>query len=304
MSGDLRKRIALYGIGALLLAGFVWAGFIRTPEPSYGQLVSSAEACAQYGLPDEGIRWAERALEIDPNDRFVHLVLAHCYLRKEDHDRAALCYQRSFDLTPVTDPNRELLVLYRAEAIAAGDRVEEAIRVTETVTERRPDLLAGWYTLGRLCMRQGMHDRARIAFNEAARRAPEDFEPLALLATLEEAQGNRDVARKQYREAELRLRLLSARKHETLGDAEPTMENLAQRQEMTVLRQKHVEILLGLARVHAADGASGEAEAKLIAAAGLDRRTTSRSIRTEELFAPYRDSERLRAALTGTAKRN
>jgi len=301
MSPNTKKRIALYGAGLLLLAGLAWGGFVYEAEPDFDQLVNSAEANASYGLPDEGIRWAERALRMKPDDRYVHLILAQCYLRKQDFDRAAEYYQRGFDLTPVDDPNREVLVLHRAEALAAGDRMDEAIREASTVTGRSPDLLSGWYVLGRLHLRRGDHGKARTAFREAAERAPDDFEPLALLAAVAEEQGNGVEARTLLLEAERRVAVLSGAALAEFGDAEPTVENLPRRREIDLLMGKHAEIELGLARLLAAEGAASAAEDRLVAAAGLSRRATSRSLREEKLFLPFRESARLRAALAGTA---
>ena len=115
MSPNTRKRAVLYGLGVLVIAGLAYGGFVYESEPDFEQLVASAEVCASYGTPDQGIEYAERGLRMRPNHRYLHLVIARCYERKGDWDRVAEYYQRAFDLSPVDDGNRWLLALHPRE---------------------------------------------------------------------------------------------------------------------------------------------------------------------------------------------
>lgn len=293
------RRLVLYSIGVLVLAGLGYFGFVYEADPDYGTIVSSARMCAEFGEPDDGLAWAEKALAIEPDDRYVHLIVARCYQRKKEWDRALASYQRAWELTPVDDPNRETILLYRAEVLESAGRADEAIREVEAVTERSPEALSAWYLLGRLHEAAERFGAAKQAYSSAREQAPEDFEPVALLAFLAERQGDRAAARSLLTEA---LALVAALRGNAPGNqpmpasSEPEPAVV----EQYMLQRKHAEIELGLAKLLVADGDVDAAEDHLVAAAAIDRRLTLRHVRTEELLAPFRGSERLRAVLTGS----
>jgi tetratricopeptide (TPR) repeat protein len=303
MGRNALRRVVLYGAAVLVLSGLAYGGFVYEARPDYGQIVTSAETCASYGTPDEGIRWAEMALEEKPDDRYVHLILAHCYVRKEDYARAIQCYRSAIDYTPVDDPTVHLLHLHLAEAMAASGNRAGAIREAEAVTEKAPDLLVGWYLLSRLHRQNGDLDRAAAACRSAAERGPDEFEPPALLADIELQRGDDEEALKFYRIAERIVADRAERAAKALEGVEPTMENVGQRQQLALLSRQHAEIEVGLARVFLARGAREMAEDRLVGAADLDPGRTARTLRDDEDLAPLRESERVLAALSAASEK-
>lgn len=299
MTSETCRRVALYAIGVLVLAGLGYFGFVYEAEPDLGQLVASAEVCAKIGSSDDGIQWAERGLKIDPDHRYLHIILARCYERKDDPDRAAGYYARAVELSAEDDPQREILALHRAEALSAAGHADDAVAAATAVTRSSPDLLAAWYVLGRLHLQASEYDQAEAAFDAASERARGEFEPVALLAATAEKRGDEDRALELYRKAELLISTPSGDASSEILATPEAPETQVRRSELRAVVLKHAEILLALARLQAARGEDEKSVERLEAAARLQPGLVKKVLRTEPLFAPFRESEHLRAVLAG-----
>jgi type IV pilus assembly protein PilF len=273
MTTNARQRLLLYPVLGLTLAGLLYAGFVYRAEPDVPTLVNSAEILAQAGVFDKAIENAERALRQDPDHPYAHVILGYAYGQSDRHQDSVLHYRRAVELTPVTEPARASLRLYHAEALLAAGRAEEAASEAEAVFAEFPGEHQANYVLGQARKAQGRVADARSAFAAARDAAPEDPEPLLLLAGLAEESGD-------LREAET-----------LLGEA-------------VAVSGGGAEALLRRAMVREARADHEGAVLDTVAAALKSRGFTSRSLAQNESLSKLRDDPRVIAALTPPGKKS
>lgn len=264
MRAETKRRLALYlpGLAILLVLGYVAFCYSVNADPI--QLVRQAEILATAGMYDEAIADAELALKQAPSLRYAHLILASCYRGKMQYDRAIAQYEAALELTANSDPKRDRLRLHHAELLQLSGRNEDAIRECRSVQKTSPDDHQAWYVIGRAHAALGQSEEALSAFEMARDALPEDPEPLLLMAEVERKRGD----------AEKALDLLDA-----ALDLAPEIP----------------EIRLHRGRAFMIAGNSESAVEELLILAEKKRVVMKNAVLSEEIFAPIREDERLRA---------
>lgn len=194
MSPENKRRLILYPVVLLVLAGLVYGGFFYKAEPEAGMLLNSAEALYKVGDFDGAIRNAQRALKQEPDNRLAHIILGDSCSMKARHEEAVKHYLRAVALTPVEKKDRGLLRLHLAEAYLASGRNEEGETEALGVARDAPDDFKAWYIVGRAREALGRTQDARLAYMTVREKAPDDPVPCMLLSILEEGAGDSKAA--------------------------------------------------------------------------------------------------------------
>jgi tetratricopeptide (TPR) repeat protein len=104
-------------------------------EPAADTYLIGARLLQLLGRLDEGSRWIQRALRMEPNSRDAHFEFARLLLRKADPLRAAREGERALALTPgsVTDAQIHFLLVraYRENDPARSAQHADALRASE-----------------------------------------------------------------------------------------------------------------------------------------------------------------------------
>lgn len=193
MTAENRKRVVLYAATLLLLVGLAYGGFVYKAEPDASTLVGSAEVLAQTGVFDKAMENARRALAQEPDNRYAHIILAHCLGQVGKYDEAVSHYRRAVELSDPKEPTTDSLRLYLGEMLIAAGQPAEAARIAESVLETEESLSAH-YVLAAARRAEGSFDLAAEEYRKAAELAPTDPEPLMGHAALLESQGRLEEA--------------------------------------------------------------------------------------------------------------
>jgi tetratricopeptide (TPR) repeat protein len=301
MSSDTRRRLVLYGLSVVVLAGLGYGGFVYQADADFDTLIGNAEALANYGQPKDAIEIAEQALAERPDHRYAHIIIAHSYTRMGEFDRAVTYYRRAVDLTPLDDQSRDSLVLYFADSLAQAGKVEDAVKEIDGVLERSPSLLDAYVVKASICHAEGDSATAKAALLAGMKQLPDAHRLPSLLAEIEFDGGEIDAARSHLREAERLAADQSQRLESDLSGLENMPEADSLRAEAAALTKSRAGISLGLARVYASEGDQKGAEREVLAAAALDRRLTAVTVHTDKILKPLVDVPEVAAGLKGTA---
>jgi tetratricopeptide (TPR) repeat protein len=301
MNAETRKRVVLYGLTLVVLSGLAYGGFVYEADPDFDTILGNAEGLANYGRPDDGIELAKTALAERPDHRYAHIIIAHCYTRMEEFDRAITWYRRAVELTPQDDSTRDPLILYLAEALARAGMEEEAHAEADGVLERSPDLLSAYVFKASLCHATGDSEGAMATLRTGMENLPDAHQLPSLLAEIEYEVGDVDGARRHLQQAEKMARTRLDELEADLEGLEGMPEANPLRSEAAGLKQALAGVFLGLARICAAEGNQHGAELRILDAAALDRRLTARTVASDELLKPLLDVPEVAAGLTSTA---
>ncbi len=187
MTAANRKRVVLYSVVVLLVAGLAYGGFVYKADADAGTLVGSAEVLAQTGLFDKAMENARRALAQEPENRYAHIILAYCLGQVGKFDEAVSSYRRAVELSDPEDEGTDSLRLYLGEMLIQSGRPDEAIRLAESVLKVDENLGAR-YILAAARVAEGRFDLALDEYGKCVDLAPDDPEPLLLYAAVLEQQ--------------------------------------------------------------------------------------------------------------------
>lgn len=159
-------------------------------QPLQRALAQAYLANQDETLAEETLRNAMRA---NPRDLQTRLALAQFLIQHERPDEAQPVVDQLVRDEPGDLPALEAAFrVQMARRDAAGAR-----RTAESVRSTRPDLPIGYYLAGLVEQADGQLEPARLALEEAVKRAPDAIEPLTALLRVDIAQeqGERAIAR-------------------------------------------------------------------------------------------------------------
>lgn len=159
-------------------------------QPLQRALAQAYLANKDEGLAEETLRSAMRA---NPRDIQTRLALAQFLIQHERPDEAQPVVDQLVREQPGDVPSLEAafrVQMARRDFVAAR-RTAEAVRTT------RPDLPVGYFLSGLAEQADGQLEPARLALEDAIRRAPDAVEPLTAVLRVDVAQGQveRAIAR-------------------------------------------------------------------------------------------------------------
>ncbi|MDD3680185.1 MULTISPECIES: lipopolysaccharide assembly protein LapB [unclassified Mesotoga] len=132
----------------------------------------------ESGNEEEGIKWLQRALKIDPSLVSAYSFLGQTFYNRGEFDEAASCWEKEITLSP------DHLVTYfmLTDAYINGGRTEEALNVLMSLSRRDPDSILTKVEMADLYERMGnidMRDRVEQEVLGAKPVYINDMEPWA-----------------------------------------------------------------------------------------------------------------------------
>ncbi len=154
-----------------------------------------AELLARGGRADEAVGFAERALELDPDDTDVRIFLGTLHRIRRDVDSAERVLLEP-DGTPL-DADAALL-LYGS--YADSGRLDDALRIGRWLVRAEPTNLRSYFALARALERMEQYDEAEQTLRQALRQQPKNLAVYSALARARRQRGDRDGEIEIYRE--------------------------------------------------------------------------------------------------------
>lgn len=181
-------------VGLALLLGVAGCGDPATRVKSH---LERGDAYMKEEKYNEAVLEFRNVLQLDPNHAAGHYGLARAYLGSRQAQKAYWELQETVRL----DPKNQDAKLEYAQFLLLGkkEELEEAVVRADEVLAESPDRIAALLLKGRALQSLERHDAARIAYDEAMKKAPEDPGPVLLLATLERERGDAKRAEELFR---------------------------------------------------------------------------------------------------------
>jgi tetratricopeptide (TPR) repeat protein len=196
---------------------------------------------SSLGDTNKAIEMYTRVNSKNPTPRTL-LELASAYEQVRDFSNAAEIYKKVLELTP-----GELEVMKRyAQALLFADKLDEARRIYEAITEKKTDDVESFLRLSQIYRQQGRFEPARAANDKAKALAPDNLEILYNDVNLLDAEGRvseaierlksmiAEAEKARYTDSELSARTvllerlgLMERSSERYADAVATFEKLS-----------------------------------------------------------------------------
>lgn len=270
MTTNGKRRFGLYGIGAVVLAGLLYGGFVYKASPDVATLVNSAEMLAKVGAFDAAITNASQAVRREPQNRYAHIILGYCYGRKREFDKALSEYDAAVHLTRPDDKTLGLLRLYHASMLVKAGRAPEGESEAVDVLKRHPKTIEAYKVIAQARQVEGRLDAAADAFSEMHTKAPREPEPLVLLARLQKRRGKLESARTAIDQA-------------------------------AKLAPKSAEVGLERTRILVKAGDREQAVRQILAVCKLERRRATAYLKSHDAPAYLRNDPRVRPLLVRTS---
>jgi len=159
------------------------------------RLLKEAGLMSRFRKPEEAIRAARRAVEVEPTDADAHHFLARTLLEAHGADpgsvdEALIHLGEGLRLRP-----DDLLPLwYFATFFFRQDKTDAAVEQLRTLLAAKADQAESHYYLGLVADRQGLTEEAMVQYQEAIRRDPQNAEAYHKLGLMLTAEGKLDQA--------------------------------------------------------------------------------------------------------------
>ena len=128
--------------------------------PSLGPTIGLAYFCMDQGYYDQAIKIANGAIAKNPNNIFLHFLLAETYRRTNKYDMALTEFKHLNTIMPESFSFRFLL----AKTYEEAGMHQEALKNYAALSKERPDFLLTQLAYGKLLRRLGQWDKARNAY--------------------------------------------------------------------------------------------------------------------------------------------
>jgi len=165
----------------------------KDPDSAYLQR-KIAQLAAREGQLAEAVRHGERALELEPEDPDVRLLLGTVYRVRKD---VAAAEQVLLDAEG--EPLRSDAAFLLYTIYMEGERHAEALEMARWITERHPDSLRGWFALAGAYERMGEPLEVERALEQALERDPDNLSVYGALARTLRSRGDREGEIEVYR---------------------------------------------------------------------------------------------------------
>ncbi|MCE9544125.1 MAG: tetratricopeptide repeat protein [Planctomycetia bacterium] len=139
-----------------------------------------AQALANSGETSRALAELEKAISIEPANLDARQFAAELSLREGHAENA----RRHAQAILAADPHREAACVVAVAALKQLQLNAEAIGVLEQFIDRQPEHPGSYVRLAHLHQELGRPDRAQAVLQQAERRLPREFEPLAAEITL------------------------------------------------------------------------------------------------------------------------
>ena len=103
---------------------------------------------------EEGVRWLQKAVQVNPHNANAYNLLANVFIEREDYDRAREAYRRALTLRPdkIGFRNSYASLLYRM------GRYDEVLSELRWLVEKAPDNVVYWRSLREVLLTMERHD--------------------------------------------------------------------------------------------------------------------------------------------------
>jgi len=154
-----------------------------------------AEMLARAGRPDEAVPYAQRALELDPDDADVRVFLGTLHRLRRDV-AAAEAVLLEPDGSPLDADSALLLYGLYADA----NRDDDALRIARWMVRSDPTNLRSYFALARAYEKMERYPEAERALRQALQQHPESLAVYSALARGRRQRGDREGEIAIYRE--------------------------------------------------------------------------------------------------------
>ncbi len=192
LAAKVRRGNQLMAAGKFSEAADLYAGVAKALPGDPGILTNLGMAYHMAGKDRLAIREFRAALKIQPGIMPALLMMGASYLRIGQPEKALAPLREVLRAQPEMKEVRELL----AQACSDSGRYEEALTHFRWLTTADASAPKGWYGLGR-----SYEELAKRALANLEKTAPESGYMVALVASVQEAQGHNGSAFHLYREA-------------------------------------------------------------------------------------------------------
>ncbi len=168
-------------IGLILLAGWVVAGCVRSPQAKEAKFLESGKKQLEKKDYTRAILEFKNAVQVMPKDAEPHYQLGMAYLRAGDPNSAAMCFQQAVKLDP-KHPGAQLRLAEMMAASPSREMQEEAARRSEEVLSLSPDNIDALNALAFAELRLGNPDDAEKHLQKALEKAPDSLQSSIALA--------------------------------------------------------------------------------------------------------------------------
>ncbi|HOI35253.1 MAG TPA: tetratricopeptide repeat protein [Mesotoga infera] len=150
----------------------------------------------EEGNEEEGIRWLQQALMIDPSLLSAHSFLGQTYYNRGEYDKAAQYWEREISLAP------DHLVTYfmLTDAYIQAGRIDEAMNVLRTLSQRDPSSILTKAEMVELCQKAGDFEQARKIEEEILNSRPVYINDIEVWAKTQFRYGRFDTVQEQVLE--------------------------------------------------------------------------------------------------------
>ncbi len=122
----------------------------------------------------EGLRWADRAVELDPNSAEAHALRAEAFAHAWQRREADAAYQRAIGI----NPNFAVARARYARFLEADGRIDEALAELEKSTQLDPLASRALDNLALMLIHAGRHTGAIAAAERSLALAPDNYQAL------------------------------------------------------------------------------------------------------------------------------
>jgi SpoIID/LytB domain protein len=192
-ASDLAAANRLYFQGRPLEALAAYEAAARKDSPILARL-NAALVLQELGRDAEAVRALESAARSDPSEVRVQSALAWAHLYNDDHAAAKKLFARALQARPA----RDLDLLGAAMAEIEASRYPAAVKLLESLLEKRPRLAVGHWQLGEARAAQGDARRALDSYQAVLKADSHFVEARPRLAVLFEGQKQLDEAWRQH----------------------------------------------------------------------------------------------------------
>ena len=137
----------------------------------------------------------ERAILLEPADPLAYLQLAELRVRNGDNEGALVVLENLLARVPGNEAAQQGI----ARIQFTGEDWDALAQTAERIQRTRPDHALGFYLNGLVLQREGEHEAAVVALEEALERAPDALEPIIALARSQLALGQAAEAAQRVR---------------------------------------------------------------------------------------------------------
>ena len=165
----LAQAVELHQAGRYAEAIVAYQAYLKTHPKAAGVRSNLGAALVHEGRYREAIREYKLALDAQPSNAGIQLNLGLAYYKTGDIDRAVKEFEAVYSVLPDNDPQRRRVMLLLAECYLRRDQVERVVGLLDPVADADPNDLTLAYLLGTALIHLGHEERGALMIQRILR---------------------------------------------------------------------------------------------------------------------------------------